>query len=202
MLTPSATTAASNDSTTVSDALAAYYIAHDLPADGGAADPVFHVRIGPFSVPLPNPPGRRRAVVFHDVNHLVTGYNTTFSDGEVVIAGFEVGAGCGPYWIVWYINLGMMALGIVFRPRDVFASFVRGRRSASIYRHGSDPATLSRMSVAEVRALLELDRKPEPVVGADRAAFAAWGAVAAVVLVGPLVAVIASGWAVLRLLLR
>ena len=201
MPTPYTTTAGPSDSTMVGDALAAYYVAHELPADGGATDPVFHVRIGPFSVPLPNPPGRRRAVVFHDVNHLVTGYNTTFSDGEVVIAGFEVGAGCGPYWIVWYINLSMMALGIVFRPRDVFASFVRGRRSASIYRHGADPSTLSLMSVAEVRTLLELDRQPEPVGRADRAAFAAWGVVAAVVLVGPVLAIIAAGWAALRLLL-
>jgi hypothetical protein len=186
----------------VGDALAAYYIAHQLPADGGAADPVFHVRIGPFTVPAPNPPGRRRAVVFHDVNHLVTGYNTTFSDGEVVIAGFEVGAGCGSYWIVWYINLSMMALGILFRPRDVFAAFVRGRRSASIYRHGADPAALARMSVADVRMLLALDRRPEPAAGADRVAFAAWGVAAAVVLVGPLLALVAGGLAVLRLALR
>ena len=202
MVTSPATTPAVSDSTMVGDALAAYWVAHQLPADGGATDPVFHVRIGPFTVPLPNPPGRRRAVVFHDVNHLVTGYNTTFSQGEVVIAGFEVGAGCGPYWVVWYINLSMMALGIVFRPRDVFASFVRGRRSASIYRHGADPATLSRMSVAQVRTLLELDRQPDPVRAADRAAFAGWGAVAAAVLVGPLLAVVAGGLAVLRLALR
>ena len=186
----------------VGDALAAYYVAHELPADGGSTDPVFHVRIGPFSIPLPNPPGRRRAVVFHDVNHLVTGYNTTFSDGEVVIAGFEVGAGCGPYWIVWYINLSMMALGLVFRPRDVFAAFVRGRRSASIYRRGTDPAALSRMSIAEVRALLDVDRRPEPIAGVDHAAFVAWGAVAAVVLVGPLLALVEGGLAVLRLALR
>jgi hypothetical protein len=36
----------------VGDALAAYYVANDLPADGGAADTVFHVRIGPFTVLL------------------------------------------------------------------------------------------------------------------------------------------------------
>ena len=117
MVTAPATTPAASDSMMVGDALAAYWVAHELPPDGGAADPVFHVRIGPFTVPLPNPPGRRRAVVFHDVNHLVTGYNTTFSQGEMIIAGFEVGARCGPYSIVWYINLGMMALGILFRPR-------------------------------------------------------------------------------------
>lgn len=202
MVTSPATTAAAYDATIVGDALAAYYIAHDLPADGGATDPVFHVRIGPFSIPLPNPPGRRRAVVFHDVNHLVTGYNTTFSDGEVVIAGFEVGAGCGPYWIVWYINLSMMALGIVFRPRDVFAAFVRGRRSVSIYRHGADPATLSRMSVAEARALLAVDRRPDPAGAADRVAFATWGVVAAAVLVGPLLALGTGAFAVLRLAIR
>ena len=202
MVISPATTPAVSDSTMIGDALAAYWIAHELPPDGGATDRVFHVRIGPLTVPLPNPPGRRRAVVFHDVNHLVTGYNTTFSQGEVVIAGFEVGAGCGPYWIVWYINLSMMALGILFRPRDVFAAFVRGRRSASIYRQETDPAALSRMSLAQVRALLEVDRRAEPAEAADRAAFVAWGAIAAMVLVGPLLAIVAGAFAVLRLAIR
>lgn len=199
MLSPTAAPHPS-ESTQVGDALAAHYVVHHLPADGGATNPWFRVRIGRFTVRLPNPPARRRAVLFHDVNHVVTGYNTTFSDGEVVIAGFEVGAGCGPFWIVWYINLSMLALGLALRPRDVFAGFVRGRRSSSIYRCRTDPTRLAGMSVGRVRALLELDREPPNVTIADRLAFAAWAIVAVAVLLGPLAVPIATGWSVIRVL--
>jgi len=199
MLSPTAAPHPS-ESTQVGDALAAHYVAHQLPADGGAMNPWLHVRIGPLTVRLPNPPARRRSVLFHDVNHMVTGYNTTFSDGEVVIAGFEVGAGCGPFWIVWYINLSMLALGLALRPRDVFAAFVRGRRSSSFYRCRTDPTTLAGMSLGAVRSLLELDCRPLNVTTADRVAFAAWAIVAVAVLLGPLAVPIAAGWAVIRVL--
>lgn len=50
-----------------------------------------------------------------------TGYNTTFSEGEVAIAAFEVGAGCGHVAIVWFLNLCAFAIGFVSR-RTRFAA--------------------------------------------------------------------------------
>ncbi len=94
------------DSTTVTEALARHYAEHGLPPDGGESERWFRIRIGPLVLPLPNPPARRRAVFYHDVNHVLTGYNTVFSDGEMVIAGYELGSGCGPFGIAWLINLG------------------------------------------------------------------------------------------------
>src|SRR2546423_4895268 len=130
------------DTTLIRDALVQHYVAHGLPLDGGASNAWFNVRIGPISVRLPNPPARRRAVVMHDINHLVTGYNTTFSEGEMSIAAFEVGAGCGHLAIVWFINLSLLALALVVRPRAAFAGFVRGRRSASVYSSDRNATTL------------------------------------------------------------
>ena len=132
------------------DALARHYVDHGLPADGGEREPWFRVRIGRLTIRLPNPPARQRAVFFHDVNHILTGYNTTFSDGEMVIAGFELGAGCGPFWIAWLINLGMFAFGLVACPRAMFDAFVRGQRASSIYQRAEDRATLSGMTVGAV----------------------------------------------------
>ena len=189
------------ESSIVSDALAQHYVAHGLPADGGANDPWFRVRIGPATLRLPNPPARRRAVFFHDVNHVATGYNTTFSDGEMVIAGFEVGAGCGTLWIVWFINLSMLALGLLACPRKVFDAFVRGRRSASIYTCREDPASLGAMSVAEVRALLRLDAETPIPRPADRLAFTGWAILAIFVFAAALSPLAIILWAALRLLL-
>lgn len=191
-----------SESETISDALAHLYLAHRLPADGGAADSFFRIRIGRLTLPVPNPPARRRAVFFHDVNHVVTGYDTTFSGGEMEIAGFEVGCGCGPYWIAWYLNLSLVALGLVVCPRAVFAAFVRGRRSSSIYRGHEDRAALSAMSVGEVRAMLRLDREGAIARPADRLHFAGWATGAVATLLAPPLALLTLLWVIVRLSLR
>ena len=162
----------------MSEALAHHYAAHGLPSDGGASNPWFVVRIGWLKVRLPNPPSRRRAVIWHDINHVVTGYNTTFSDGEMSIAAFEVGAGCGRVAIAWLLNLSLFALGLIVRPREVFTAFVRGRHSGSIYHIGRDAVLLAAMSVDEVRALLRVDPGGGLPRFGDRVAFAFWGVVA------------------------
>jgi hypothetical protein len=159
------------DDAYLGDALARHYAAHGLPADGGESESWFRVRIGPLTIRLPNPPARKRAVFFHDTNHVLTGYNTLFSDGEMVIAGYELGSGCGRYWIAWLINLGMFALGLVACPRPMFDAFVRGRRSASIYRRSEDRATLSAMTVRDLKTLARLDRPGDAATAGDRLRF-------------------------------
>jgi hypothetical protein len=144
------------DQLSLRDALSQYYARHGLPADGGESSRWFHVRLGKFSIPVPNPPARRRAVFFHDANHVLTGYNTTFSEGEMDIAAFEIGAGCGPYLIAWFINGFMMLLGIVTRPRNAMQAFMRGRKSGSIYSSGRTRENLLSMSVASLRQELRI----------------------------------------------
>ena len=152
--------AAIDGSATLDEALHRLYKAHDLPDDGGESARWFHVRIGPVSIPLPNPPARQRAVFIHDVNHVLTGYNAVFSDGEMSIAAFEVGAGCGRVWVAWTLNLSLMALGAIVRPGLVLRAFVRGRRSESLYTRDDSRTALRRMRVAELRRQIRLDAVP------------------------------------------
>jgi hypothetical protein len=134
--------------------------------------------------------GRRcRAVFFHDVNHLLTGYDTTFG-GEVEIAAFEVASGCGRFWIVWYINLSMFAIGLALNPRAVFRAFRRGKRASSIYRSGDDRDRLAAMSVPALRASLGIDDPPPRTLATDWARFGAWAIVAVVVLLAPFAAAV------------
>lgn len=181
-------TAASPEPPTITDALTRHYIAHGLPSDGGESSPWFHVHIGSLTLRLPNPPARRRAVFFHDVNHILTGYDTAFSGGEVAIAAFEVASGCGRYWIVWYINLTMFAVGLVVNPRAVFRAFARGTGTSSIYRRQENRDALSAMSVAELRALLRIDDAPRVGRFSDRVRFGAWSIVAGAVMIVPVAA--------------
>lgn len=185
----------------IGDALARHYVAHGLPADGGESDPWFRVHIGPVTLRLPNPPARRRAVFFHDVNHVVAGYNTLFSDGEMAIAAFEVGSGCGPFAIVWYINLSMMGLGLLVTPRRVFRAFVRGRHAASIYHRRESREALSGLTVAELRGQLGLDRSASGARLSDGLSFVIWAVAALAVLVAPVAAIALAVQAAVRALM-
>lgn len=134
-----------------------HYRTHGLAANGGETSSWFRLRIGSVSLLLPNPPGRRRALFFHDVNHVAAGYNTMFSEGEMEIAGFEIGAGCGRYFMAWLINLFMLTLGIVSRPRRTFRALVRGRRTRSIYTLRLSKAQIVAMTLSQLRSELRID---------------------------------------------
>jgi hypothetical protein len=185
------------DSVTIGDALARHYTAHGLPADGGESESWFRVRIGPLTVRLPNPPARRRAVFFHDVNHILTGYNTVFSDGEMVIAGFEIGNGCGRFGVAWFINLVMMAFGTVVRPAATYAAYVRGRGCSSIYHRHEDRAALRSQTVADLRKVLSFDRSATTGNPGDRAHFLAWAVIAWAVTIGMGAAALLASWGII-----
>ena len=115
---------------------------------------------------------------FHDANHVLTGYNTILTDGEMAIAGFEIGSGCGPYVIAWLINLGAFAGGLVAGPRRMFRAFVRGRRTSSIYRRPESRDAIGNLTVTQLRSSLGLDRFDAVPTLDDRLRFAGWAVVA------------------------
>lgn len=149
-----------HDQLSIREALSRHYAPHGLSPDGGAGRPYFFIRVSRLSIPALNPGLRKRALLAHDIHHLVTGYNTVFSEGEMIIAGHEIGAGCGGYVFAWLVNLWMYALGVFVTPRAMFAAFVRGRRSGSLYHHPRIEKDVREMTIADVRSLLRLDQSP------------------------------------------
>lgn len=93
------------------------------------------VRLGRGPVPLgfPNFAARRRAVALHDLHHVATGYDTSWT-GEAEIAAWELRAGCGRYWAAWVLNAGAAGLGLVIAPRRTAQAWRRGRQSRTLYR--------------------------------------------------------------------
>jgi hypothetical protein len=172
-----------SDSKTVGEAMLARNLASGLPPDGGESANTFRIYIGPLSVRLPNPPARRRAVFFHDANHVLTDYDNVFSRGEMEIAAFEIASGCGPYLFVWLINLNMFALGLLVRPGRLFRAFLRGRRSTgSVYCQTESRSAISAMTIRELRSRLGIDGSSAPSLFGDRLLFATWGCTAVVML--------------------
>jgi hypothetical protein len=126
-----------------------YFEANGFGADGGYADAWVDFKLGPIPFPFPNTPQRIDAVKFHDLHHVLTGYDTD-TTGEFEISAWEIAAGCKRYAAAWVLNLGGLAAGLLTSPRRVFAAFVRGRRSQTLYGETFEP--LLDETVGDMRA--------------------------------------------------
>ena len=154
--------------TTLFDARAAYFAANDFGDDGGYEKATVTIYMLGLPIRFPNTEGRKKAVVFHDMHHLVTGYATN-NLGEAEIGAWELGSGCTQVRAALVLNTGALLLGVFQSPRKVFAAFVRGRQSSNLYgKHA--PALLER-EVDDVARELGLERPLAPATLADKAAF-------------------------------
>lgn len=138
---------------TMREARAQYFEDNAFGEDGGYGSPWVDFKIGPIPFPFPNTPMRVKAVRYHDLHHVLTGYATDFA-GEMEIAAWEVGAGCGRFPVAWQLNLSGLVGGLFSVPRRSFRAFVRGRRSRSLY--GRDLERLLDLTVAEAQAELSV----------------------------------------------
>jgi hypothetical protein len=164
-----------DDSLTLRNARAAYFAANGL-GDGGYESPVVKLMAGPIPLYLPNSAARVRAVRYHDLHHVVTGYGTTWT-GEAEIAAWEIATGCADHSAAWILNLGAMAIGLAIAPRATFRAFRRGRRTRNLYREAFGDHLLDE-TVGAMRRRLALDATaPEPSAS-DALAFGAWSVAA------------------------
>lgn len=138
-----------SDTMTMRDARKVYFDVNGFGETGGYDDPWVDFKLGPIPMPFPNTKGRIDAVRYHDLHHLLTGYETDIV-GEFEISAWEIAAGCKGYGAAWALNLGGIAGGLFRAPGRVFAAFVRGRRHRTIY--GEDLDQVLDLTVAEARA--------------------------------------------------
>ncbi|HEX8282280.1 MAG TPA: hypothetical protein VF588_02955 [Pyrinomonadaceae bacterium] len=161
---------------TLGEARARLFAAGGLGEDGGYGAGWVWLKMWRIPFAFPNTAGRRRAVKFHDLHHVLTGYPTTWR-GEFEIAAWEVAGGVNRYWEGWVLDLLGFAAGLFVWPRRVYRAFMRGRRSANLYFEAWDDSILARR-VGDERRRLGLDAETDPEAARptwrDRAAFAFW----------------------------
>lgn len=139
-----------HDGTTLRDARDAYFEANGFGPDGGYADAWVDFELGPVPFPFPNTKGRVRAVRFHDLHHVVTGYRTD-PVGELEIGAWEMAAGCWDFPAAVHLNAMSVVGGALVAPRRTFRAWVRGRRGRSLYRDEPYDTLLGR-TVGEAKA--------------------------------------------------
>lgn len=175
---------------TISESLELYFVKENLGKDGGLNESWGRIKIWKFYIPIPNPQARKKALVLHDIHHIVTGYDGDWR-GEASIGAWEIASGCGEYLVAWYLNLGGMAIGLFIYPRSVFNAFIRGRRTENLYHHTIPQQQAVQMQVGELQKKLKLDINMQQKVSAGELfSFLFWSLVALAVLVAPLVLVL------------
>ncbi len=160
---------------TLGEARARLFALGGLGDDGGYGDAWVSLKLWRVPFAFPNTEGRRRAVRFHDLHHVLTEYPTTWR-GEFEIAAWEVASGVRRYRVGWLLDLLGFACGLVVFPRRVYRAFVRGRHSANLYGDVWDESILARR-VGEVRRRLKLDGGEARATRDDKVSFALWGGV-------------------------
>jgi hypothetical protein len=168
--------------------------------DGGYGKKWVRIELGPIPLYIPNTQARRRAVVLHDLHHIAAGYSTHII-GECEIGAWEVGAGCGPYWVAWVLNMWAMALGPYIAPRKTFRAFVRGRHTDTLYHAPFDVSMLGE-TLGSMRSRLGLNNPQPQARAADAVQFMLWLAASSLVALIPAAPFIAVAAGVIYLLLR
>lgn len=184
-------------SLTLREGRALYFAENGLPADGGYDDDWVVVKLGAVPVfAFPNTPDRKRAVPFHDLHHVVTGFDTTLS-GEAEIGAWEIGSDCSQSAAATLLNSLVMGTMLPLRRLRIFEAFVRGRRGRNLYGARCDDALLDR-SVSELREELRVDEPVGEITDEDRRAWRRTCARALALCWAPLLPLAALAWWIWR----
>jgi hypothetical protein len=177
--------------TTMREARARYWKENNFGEDGGYSDDWVKIKVGPIPFFIPNGQARKKAVGFHDLHHILTGYQTDWA-GEAEIAAWEVASGCRDMWAAWVLNLAAYGLKLPAYPKRVFQAFVRGRHSHNLY--DKDINALLDQSTEEVQAVMGTKDAPPPATPSDRLAFTFWSVIALAVGYSPFLVLLGIGW--------
>ena len=105
-------------------------------ANGLSPDEATHLKwschIGPLKLTLPNFTWRQKAIVAHDLHHVLIGYPCNLF-GECQMAAWEFGAGRMPHWAATAFCLPLALAGLVRSPAAILRAWRRGRRGRSLH---------------------------------------------------------------------
>ena len=175
------------ESQIVQSALEEYFENHHLGKDGGLNKQWAKIKVGAFYFPIPNTPARKKALVFHDIHHIATGYDGNWK-GEVSISAWEIASGCGKYYAAWLLDIWGMAVGLFIYPRAVFKGFVRGKRSLNLYHETFTREEASQMEIGELRKKLLLSGNVKQKLSLKEFfSFVAWSFISLAALIVPFI---------------
>ncbi len=146
---------------TLRKALQDFYTENGFASDGGVSSSTWSLfGCRDLKVYLPNFEWRRKAIPFHDLHHVITGYEFS-PTGEFQMAAWEFAAGRYPNVNTTLFCLPLISMGAVVIPRKTLAAFIRGRRSRTLYRMKNIDRLLD-FTVEEMQAVVLPQREISP----------------------------------------
>jgi ubiquinone biosynthesis protein Coq4 len=143
---------------TPGEVLSKFYAENNLDQDGGQSSSSVRIEVNSrLHFYFPNFDARRKAVIKHDIHHLLTGYSTNVS-GESEISAWEIGSGCKKYWAAFLIDTSGVMMGIPFNLWNVIKAFSRGRRTRNLYNDSISTEKALDMKISKLREHLLLDK--------------------------------------------
>ena len=192
-----------DDTLSLRDARGRYFADNAFGDDGGYAKKWVKVQLGPVPLAFLNTEARVRAVKYHDLHHVVTGYATDIC-GEAEIGAWEIASGCAGFVAAWVLNLYALTLGVLSgNPGAVWRAFLRGRHTKNLYRDDYGEALLdARLGAVRARLGLQAEAPAAPVATiGDRVTFALWCALAFALLLATSALLLSPLWLAIRALL-
>lgn len=174
----------------IEHALNDFYNQHGYGEGGGINKKWDMIQFGPISLPLPNLKSRRINIYLHDINHLVTEYDTTWK-GESSVTSWEIASGgWGNIYFAWWLTLWGMAVGVMFYPRHSYNAFQAGLRMRSAFTSGFSKQEMYSLGVGQLRS--QLCRTQSDIVARS---YYVWASLSLLVWFGPFILGIALYYA-------
>lgn len=179
---------------TLREALDMFFAQYNLGEDGGLNNDWAYMDMKWFRIPFPNTAARKKALVYHDVHHIVNGYQSNWQ-GEAEVGAWEISTGCGPYKAALLLDSGAMAVGLIFYPVKTYRAFIRGQRTRNLYLNTYTREQLMPMRIAEVQQQLGLNViDTSPAKASEVLKFIGWALVAALWYVPMLAMILLLVW--------
>lgn len=124
---------------------------------GGIDQAWIKVYVGPWDIIVPNTKARKKIVPYHDLHHLVSGYNNSRL-GEGQVAAWELGTHCLFSPLATLLNLFGMATGLLIDHRKILAAYKHGRQCNNLYRMPS--TELMQLDVSIVNTMVNSKARP------------------------------------------
>ncbi|GAB2562683.1 hypothetical protein [Spirosoma areae] len=138
----------------VEHALNNFYEQYGYGEEGGINNKWDMIKFGSIALPLPNLESRRKNIYLHDINHLVTGYDTTWK-GESSVTSWEVATGgWGSIYFAWWLTLWGMAVGVMLYPKHSYQAFQAGLSMKSAFTSGLSKQEMYSLTIDQLRSRL------------------------------------------------
>ena len=148
---------------TLRELLPEFYKENNLGMEGGNNSASVRIEMTKnFVLYFPNFTARKKAVLKHDIHHLVTNYPSTFT-GETEISAWEIASGCKKYWTARVLDMSGMMMGILFNFWGVLKAFARGRRTKNLYYDIISTEQALDMELSGLKKVLWLDKYPKNI---------------------------------------